>query len=82
MKTLIVIALAGAISACECGTLNNSRLAHMVQNCTKAKLDYSIEYNKKGKPTDVICYKPGFPPPDASKYPEITTVPASLEYVQ
>ena len=83
MKTLIVIALAGAITACNCGSsLKANQVAYRVDQCNMAKLDYNITYNKEGKATEVTCYKPGHPP---SKYPKITEVPATyepLEYVQ
>ena len=84
MKTLIVIALAGALTACNCGSMSNQSIANEVRRCTNAQLDYNLVYNDKGKVKDVICYKPGHPPP-GSKYPEIIHVPATdepLEYVQ
>lgn len=84
MKTLIAAVAAITLTACNCNTLTVSQVAYRVDQCNQAQMDYNIDYNDKGKIVDVVCYKPGSPPP-GSKYPTMnTTVPATneLEYVQ
>ena len=65
MKTLILATLLTSLLliGCQGMTLNTSQVANLVQYCNRAKLDYVIIYNNKGKATDVTCYKPGSPPP-------------------
>lgn len=72
MKILILVS-ALALSGCCNGGLNSNSVAYRVGTCNSAQLDYEIIYNAKGKPVDVICYKPGHNPRDTNN---------TLEYVQ